>query len=33
MRRYILLQYMLGQKADDPSSIAGTSDDLREAQL
>ncbi|WP_194713370.1 hypothetical protein [Noviherbaspirillum soli] len=32
MRRYILLQYMHGQKADDPSSMAGTFDDLQEAQ-
>jgi hypothetical protein len=32
MRRYILLQYMHGQKADDPLSMAGTFDDLREAQ-
>lgn len=32
MHRYILLQYMHGQKADDPLSMAGTFDDLREAQ-
>jgi hypothetical protein len=32
MRRYILLQYMHGEKADDPLSMAGTFDDLREAQ-
>lgn len=32
MRRYILLQYMHGQQADDPLSMAGTFDDLREAQ-
>lgn len=32
MRRYILLQYMHGHKADDSLSMAGTFDDLREAQ-
>ena len=32
MRRYILLQYMHGEKRDDPLSMAGTFDDLREAQ-
>ena len=32
MRRYILLQYMQGEKSDDPLSMAGTFDDLREAQ-
>lgn len=32
MRRYILLQYMHGQKSDDPSSMAATFDNLREAQ-
>lgn len=32
MRRYILLQYMHGEKSDDPLSVAGTFDDLREAQ-
>lgn len=32
MRRYILLQYMYDQKADDPLSMAGTFNDLREAQ-
>jgi hypothetical protein len=32
MRRYILLQYMHDQKSDDPLSVAGTFNDLREAQ-
>lgn len=32
MRRYILLQYMHGEKSDDPLSMAGTFEDLREAQ-
>lgn len=32
MRRYILLQYMYGQASDDPLSMAGTFDDLREAK-
>jgi hypothetical protein len=32
MRRYILLQYMHGEKSDDPLSMAGTFDDFREAQ-
>ena len=32
MQRYILLQYMHGEKSDDPLSMAGTFDDLREAQ-
>jgi hypothetical protein len=32
MRRYILLQYMHGEDSDDPLSVAGTFDDLREAQ-
>jgi len=32
MRRYILLQYMHVEKADDPLSMAGTYDDLQEAQ-
>lgn len=32
MRRYILLQYMHGQKPDDPLSVAGTFDDLQDAQ-
>ena len=32
MRRYILFQYMQGEKSDDPLSVAGTFDDLREAQ-
>jgi len=32
MRRYILLQYMDGEKSDDPLSMAGTFDDLREAR-
>jgi hypothetical protein len=32
MRRYILLQYMHGQKSDVPSSMIGTFDDLRNAQ-
>lgn len=31
MRRYILLQYMRGQKSDDPLSMSGTFDDLRDA--
>ena len=32
MRRYILLQYMQGEKIDDPLSIAGTFNDFKEAQ-
>jgi hypothetical protein len=32
MRRYILLQYMHGQKSDDLLSLSGTFDDLRDAQ-
>ena len=32
MRRYIFFQYMQGEKSDDPLSVAGTFDDLREAQ-
>ncbi len=32
MRRYILFQYMRGQKSDYPSSIVGTFDDLRDAK-
>ena len=32
MRRYILRQYMHGENANDPLSMAGTFDDLREAQ-
>lgn len=32
MRRYILLQYMDGETSDDPLSMAGTFDDLREVQ-
>lgn len=32
MRRYILRQYMHGENSDDPLSMAGTFDDLREAQ-
>lgn len=32
MRRYILLQYMRSEKSDDPLSMSGTFDDLREAQ-
>jgi hypothetical protein len=31
MRRYILLQYMHGQKSDDPLRMSGTFDDLRDA--
>ena len=33
MRRYILLQYMHGQKSDDPLSMSGTFDDLRDAKV
>lgn len=32
MRRYIVLQYMHGQRSDDPLSVTGTFDDLRSAQ-
>lgn len=32
MRRYILLQYMRGERSDSASSVAGTFDHIREAQ-
>jgi hypothetical protein len=32
MRRYILLQYMHGERSDSASSASGTFDDIKEAQ-
>ena len=32
MRRYLILQYMHGQRSDDPSSLSGTFDDLIDAR-
>lgn len=32
MRRYILLQYMHGERSDSASSVTGTFDHIKEAQ-
>ena len=33
MRRYILLQYMHGERSDAPSSATGTFDHIKDAQI